>query len=90
MRNKYVTKCLSALTACAIALQVPVTAYATDYNSVLRALPSAGVGYHFAAEQVSLSSIKQEVATVPSGGSAGRRGRTRCRNRASRDGCPPP
>ena len=71
MRNKYVTKCLSALTACAIALQVPVTAYATDYNSVLRALPSAGVGYHFAAEQVSLSSIKQEVATVPSGGSAG-------------------
>ena len=71
MRNKYVTKCLSALTACAIALQVPVTAYATDYNSVLRALPSAGVGYHFAAEQVSLSSIKQEVSSVPSGGSAG-------------------
>lgn len=71
MRNKCVTKCLSALTACAIALQVPVTAYATDYNSVLRALPSAGVGYHFAAEQVSLSSIKQEVSQVPSGGSAG-------------------
>ncbi|MBR0171163.1 MAG: SH3 domain-containing protein [Lachnospiraceae bacterium] len=71
MRNKYVTKCLSVLTACAITLQVPVTAYATDYNSVLRALPSAGVGYHFAAEQVSLSTIKQEVSQVPSGGSAG-------------------
>ena len=71
MRNRQLIRIVSALSAAAIAVSSPMAAFAKgDTGSVLNVLPSAGVGYHFSAEQVSLSSIKQEVASTPGSGSA--------------------